>query len=753
MPCITFDPLIPLSLWFPLLLAATAMLMWYGWASRRRITGNRWVGILTLMSTAFALPLVVLLNPTWTEPIPPPPGKPLLTILVDQSASMAVNIDGRSRYEAAIETAETAIKQFESQYEIRLFAFDRVPNNTTISELRVQEPDGVATDLALVLEQSLDSERPQGQFIILLSDGTHNQGSLARLRESLTKARVMATPVFTHTFAGASEVNDLELEIGLSQEIAFAAQHVPVSVSLRQRGTSTRTARVSLTLDGETLEQREVEIPENDRMETTWMVSQPRSGLYRYEFFVEPLSQEVTTANNMATLILRVVDEPVRVLLLEGKPYWDTKYLVRTLSADPSIELTSVVQIAPGRLHRRIITTKEPTSVSSDPNTKEDSWTIETQADRFLTAEGELDRYQIIILGRDAEVFLSAADSLALTRLRRWLTEGTGSLVCFRGSPTTQINERLAQLLPVRFEPSQEVRFRLQMTPTGQALRWLSGYLDAEEALSGMPPLTTVTTPGTLRPLAVVLATTDGGQSMPVITYQPVGNGRVVVVEGAGMWRWAFLPPPPNQENSQGRDEIYAALWRSLVRWLVSNVGLLPSQELALRTDTTTFSTDETATAMLLVREDRIGKVPSIELSGEPLERPRLVSPVPAGEPGQYRVAFGLLPEGHYQARVVDQQENDISGVTEFDVRGNLRERLDIAARPEVMQMIADRSGGAEFSGEDWSVLSQHFEEHINRMHPPRNIQMPMWDRWWVLSGIMLLWSLSWMLRRSSGLV
>jgi hypothetical protein len=454
--------------------------------------------------------------------------------------------------------------------------------------------------------------------------------------------------------------------------------------------------------------------------------------------------------NNAATLLLRVVNEPVRVLLLEGKPYWDTKYLVRTLSADPSIELTSVVQVAPGRLLRRTIKSGLEEGDEENQNIRADNWTIETQADRFLTADGELDRYQIVILGRDAEVFLSASsDSPALTCLRRWLTEGNGSLVCFRGSPTTQINERLGQLLPVRWEPSQESRFRLQMTPAGQALRWLSGNPDAEDSLSGMPSLAAVTTPGTLKPLAVVLASaTEGNQSAPVITYQPVGNGRVVVVDGAGMWRWAFLPP-----TFQDRDEIYAALWRSLVRWLVSNVGLLPSQELALRTDTTTFSTDEAATAMLWVREDRIGEPPTVELSGETLERPRLVSPVPAGGPGQYRLVFGRLPEGHYQAKVAGRQTDDIAGVAEFHVRGNLRERLDIAAQPEIMKMIAERSGGAEFSSDDWNVLTKHFEEHVHRIHPARNTQTPIWDRWWVLLGIVLLWGASWMLRRSSGLV
>ena len=252
---IIFDPLIPLSLWFPLLLAAGTLLAWYGWSSRKRIAGRRRVGMLTLMSVAFVLPLAVLLNPTWMEPIPPPPGKPILRILVDQSASMNTQdvANGQTRYYEAVALAAEAVKRFESKYEVRLSGFDKELKNTTLNDLTSQKPEGGTTDLAAAFEQSLNSEQPQGQFVLLLSDGVHNHGSLAKLRESLAKAKAMAAPVFTRTLTGTSEVEDFELELGLSQEIAFAAQHVPVTVHLRQRGTSAQTAHVSLKQDGQTL--------------------------------------------------------------------------------------------------------------------------------------------------------------------------------------------------------------------------------------------------------------------------------------------------------------------------------------------------------------------------------------------------------------------------------------------------------------------------------------------------------------------
>jgi len=68
----------------------------------------------------------------------------------------------------------------------------------------------------------------------------------------------------------------------------------------------------------------------------------------------------------------------------------------------------------------------------------------------FSTGEG-LKGYQVVVLGRDADAYLSDA---VLTRLQEWVSRDGGCLVCYRGSPTTQTNLRLGRLLPVRWTPS-----------------------------------------------------------------------------------------------------------------------------------------------------------------------------------------------------------------------------------------------------------------------------------------------------------
>ena len=169
---------------------------------------------------------------------------------------------------------------------------------------------------------------------MLLSDGIPNAGGgTERLRQSLARAKAMSAPVFARPLGGQAGVRDLEVGLDLPQELAFVGQQVPVVVTLRQRGDLARQTRLSLHLAGKELESRMAKLIPDGAREEVFQVSQKTPGLYRYEIAADPLRGEVTTLNNKAGLLLRVVDQPIRVLLLEGKPYWDTKFLVAHLSS------------------------------------------------------------------------------------------------------------------------------------------------------------------------------------------------------------------------------------------------------------------------------------------------------------------------------------------------------------------------------------------------------------------------------------
>ncbi|MHB8951529.1 MAG: hypothetical protein ACYC4U_00970 [Pirellulaceae bacterium] len=753
---LTVEPDIPLALWLPLTLLAGGLWVAYVLASRRRLQGRVRPLVLALMLLALALPLAILLNPTWIEPIPPPAGKPHLTVLVDSSASMATTdgAEGASRYAEALRLAGQLAASLKEPFDVHFRSVAEESMARDLTALTQAEPAGMLTDLAAGLEQSL-GDRPQGQALLLLSDGIHNAGgSITALRQGVAKAHAMAAPIYVKTLGRQSNVRDLEVTLKLPQEMAFADQAVPVVASVRQRGTLVDRAVVTLTLDGAPSQQQEVRLAADASVETTFHVVQADAGLYRYEVQVASQTGEVTDVNNTATFLLRVVDEPVRVLLLEGKPYWDTKFLARTLAADPSVDLTTLVRLADNRYLQRHVAravgpddSNPPTGSHSGAAPRAEEWTTQSNLDGLLSGTAGFTSYQVVLLGRDAETLL---DDSRVAQLKKWLIEDNGSLVCFRGSPATQVSQRMAELMPVRWSPSRESRFRVQLTESGRAAQWLPAREDGQDVLANLPSLATVAQPRQPKPLAIVMATTaaSGEGAVPVISYQPVGNGRVVVVEGGGMWRWAFLPP-----EHQQFDETYGMLWRSLVRWLVSNAGLLPSQQAALRSDKVTFGTAETVTATLLVRETGAAGPPAVELSGGILPASQSFVPIPDGSwLGQFRVEFGKLPEGRYRARVAGM--SDASSTTAaFDVRSNLSERLDVAARPNVMHMLAEESGGAVLEDDLPRELSEHFQNYLAASRPQRSAQTIAWDRWWVLLLVFGIWAAAWGLRRRSGLV
>ncbi|HEY2837629.1 MAG TPA: hypothetical protein VGJ26_00660, partial [Pirellulales bacterium] len=165
-------------------------------------------------------------------------------------------------------------------------------------------------------------------------------------------------------------------------------------------------------------------------------------------------------------------------------------------------------------------------------------------------------------------------------------------------------------------------------------------------------------------------------------------------------------------------------------------------------------STTESASATLLVRESALDKgVPAIELTGGNLDQPQRLSVIPAhDEPGAYRVSFGKLGEGRYQAQLAGEAD-DPTARTIFEVRSHADEVLELTANAGLMRRISATSGGATLSGSQADEFARQLDEHLARSRPERLSKTTAWDRWWVLVGVFGVWTAAWGLRRASGLV
>lgn len=738
------NPLIPESLWATLAFLSAAVIVLYMIVHPPRVSLKRKILIAGLLSFVAAGLLALLLNPTWEELDRAEFGRPALSILMDTSGSMATgDCSGRSRLDIAQESAKDLREKLKGEFEVQLWQFDeslRPVNASTLGEL---ETSGVVTDLAGAMQTVLQSGMTGDAAVVLLSDGIHNMPSQGdAMSGAIQTARAMAVPVYAKCIGTDAIVEDLELLPATPDDVVFINQTVSLRVLAKYSGAR-GTPRISVKLlqEGKEIGVQDVVIGEDGSVRAEFPVEATQTGLFRYEASVEPLPDEIVRANNRCVFSIRVVDTPIRVLLLEGKPYWDTKFLLRRLSETPGMEVTSLVQYKGSRylLRRHAV---EP--LSGKPEERRNETVSMVSVNPFLTSFDELKEIDIVILGREVQNML---DARGMENLCRWVGEWGGSLVCARGKPLQVMPAVLDRVMPVRWTTGAEHRFRLHLDPDAATMGWFP--VDAPL----LPSLSTESIISEEKPLANVVARTetDNPESDASVTWQSYGAGHVVVLEGSGTWRWAFLPPAETEFK-----EVYSKYWTSLLRWLVASAEFLPGETARLRPAQNAFPERGEATLFLFSRNDpEIGpnNIPSIEVasSGDPASM-RTVLCVPGASPGAFQVSIANLPKGSYSAQVLRKgQGHPVNCV--FDVVEPMAERLDLRARSGLLKRLADESGGGLLDVEPAEQIRAAYTEYWKERHPEQFKREPAWDSPAILLSLLGLAGVLWIVRRRGGLI
>jgi hypothetical protein len=739
------NPLIPESLWATLAFLSAAVVVLYMAVHPPRVSLRRKILIGVLISLIAAGLLALLLNPTWEELDRAEFGRPAMSVVMDTSGSMATaDCSGRSRLEVARENAEKLRDDLKGEFDVRLWRFDESLRPVDANALDSLETAGAVTDLAGALQTVLQSGMTGDAAVVLLSDGIHNlPGQTDAMGAAVQTARAMAVPVYTRCIGTDAMVEDLELLPATPDDVAFINQTVSLRVLARYSGGRGRPmVDVSLHQEGREIAAQTVTIGEDGMARVEFPVKAEQVGLFRYEAQVQPLGDEIVRANNRCVFSIRVIDTPIRVLVFEGKPYWDTKFLLRRLSETAGIELTSVIQMKGGRflLRRHAV---EPLSGNPEERRSETVSTVDLNP--FLKDFDEIRETDIIILGREVQSML---DAQGMETLCRWVGEWGGSLICARGKPLQVMTAVLDRVMPVRWSTGVEKRFRMYLDPDAATMGWFP------ETAPLLPSLATESVIAEEKPLANVVARVEpeNRDASASVCWQSYGAGRVVVLEGSGTWRWAFLPPAEADLK-----DIYDKYWTSLLRWLVASAEFLPGETARLRPAQSAFPERGQATLFLMSRNDpEIGPnmVPTVEVSSldRAAEPPRTVLCVPGTTPGAFQAAIPDLPRGAYTAQVVRRgQGHPVQCV--FDVVEPMAERLDLRARSGLLKRLAEESGGGVLEDNPAGQIKAAYLEYWKERHPEQFRREPAWDAPTVLLSLLGLAGILWIVRRRGGLI
>ena len=416
----------PLQIWAGAAVLGGLAVFAYVRTFRGRIVTTSW--LLAMRLALIAAIGVLLMGPSSVPVEKEETVRPKLRILVDTSESMLTkDCGGLSRFQTVQEKIlnEKRLRTLSKEFQVEINGFDETVRPLSTSEL-YGDPNLVATGRATHLSEcvtSFVSEIPaneEGASLIVISDGRDTQSDPISVAAAAAKSRNV--PVHTVALGGQTLRADLAVMAVPMQDYLLPEEPGAILVKVFQSGLDDASTTLTVT-HGQ--ERQKFPIAFNNRqvVEVQVPVQQKEPGQYEYQVSVDPVRGEAETDNNRQTVFCDVQKKRIRLLLLEGQPFWDSKFLAQSLRKDEHIDVIQISQLSSDK--RETIVTRTEDGSPQIPRTAED-W----------------DRYDVVVLGQSIERVLPA-ESAAL--LDDFVSNHGGHVIFAAASPTTVARRPVAR--------------------------------------------------------------------------------------------------------------------------------------------------------------------------------------------------------------------------------------------------------------------------------------------------------------------
>jgi len=599
---------------------------------------------------------------------------------------------------------------------------DVVPEAATAGETR----------LGSALEEAI--ERYSGQTIdavVVLTDGASNAG--ADPLEVARRLGAKGVPVYPLGL-GLMSPEDVRIRAVVVQDTVFVKDRVPVKVEIVSSGYDGRAAELTVTLDGAEVARRSVLLGSDSRFEELSFVPQGASGARQLDVKLTPLEGESTVDNNSVSRTLRVVDEKIKVLYVEGRPRWEYRYLRAVLTRDPRLDV------------KFLLTEGDPELPKVAPG----------YIGRFPERAEDTAKYDLVILGDVPAHYFTRAQ---LEWVEKHVRENGGSFLLLAGhefAPMSYRDTPITSVLPVELAAGtyRDVTSSVHPVPTAQGLESRMVLLGGSRRQSSslwrlVHPLYRLPVLRGAKPGAKVLMTTSDSNAIggrrrdgpyPLVAWHRYGTGKSLFVGTDQLWRLRYR---------QG-DRHHAGFWGQAIRFLTLSRLLGQNKRIRIETDRTEYRTAERVNIYVNALDESFDPLTaptySVHVSAEHLPNSvRLELQAVPGTPGLYQGTYSPEREGQYEIAVAAADRGSANaitlGVTPFD-----REKLEPDMQRERLERVAEASGGEYLEITDLPGLAARLEPH------PRTVEVrherELWDHWALFVVFLVCAGLEWFLRR-----
>ena len=746
---LVFDPILPVPV--IVLLGVLLFFVTVRVYLRVGVSIGIWRNLVLLLFrvAGIALVMLLLLQPSRREFLPPPTKDRVTLIALDTSLSMKQRDAGnKSRFDAAKsllqESGAVAQNGTPADPRLRLFGIgdDARPLQQSVFDL---VPAGKTSLFHKSINTMLST--PAGDeavnALVLLTDG-HDFEMVNPVKTGLA-AHAREAPIYAVALGKQGNVRDVAVRITGYQPYCYVKQKARIHATLRLIGCELEDLTVQLLRQGQVVQTKRVNAQQLQELPVEFEVTEPAVGQYEYEVHAQPLANEVDTANNSAITYLNVIDQQIRVLLLEGDPYWDTTFLQRSLMRNDKLDVDALIRFGPD--HVRAIRKTPGTGELHLPETLD-----------------QLAAYDVVILGRAVDfqsensptnssgqfTLLSNGQSVGgqsrLPDLLDQYVKDHGGTVIFSRGQAFQ-NSLPGGLEPVLWSDKSRDHVHLDITAEGRNLSPFQVLNGGEGGMDTLPDLVDGKIPQETQPLTSVFAVTtsrDDTSSDPAIVHRHYGQGQVVSVGVDGLWHWSL------NAKIEGVNSPFDRFWDQMILWLLAGRDFIPNRQFSFRPSSANILLGEKVYFRLVLRQPdpKLKSVPVTVYFGDNEAGRTTLAPAPASTG---RLTAEFLPERVGRYRSVVNLPDGTTQESRFIVFTKNLEETEVTTDALYLRRLCEASGGRLIEANELPKLLKELSNE-KADQTPKILVRPAWNEAWVFYLAGLLFGLDWFLRRRWGL-
>lgn len=745
------------------------------------ITPRRAKWVIALRLVALALLTWILIEPVWIRKVAKEAQRQVVVVL-DDSASMHLKDDGTEKTRLQIGEAALADSKVTEKLGEKLNVRTvRAARSVRAEGEAVAEGWGDATDLASALGTVLEQVPPDELAgVLLVSDGRHNRPE--RVEDIARRFGILDAPVGMIAVGSEIPPKDASIVSVKAPEAIHLGDRMRVTVEAKFDGYRGHAAKVILKRGQEVLEEREVPIPQDYHREEIRFAQLPQEGgVGDYQVVIEALDGERFADNNSWEFETSITDARTHVLIVEGHPRWEFRYLRNLFyGRDKSVHLQYVL------MHPDKVGGQQDTNIAASASRPFG----EAQADRLPENEDEWKKFDVIIIG---DVAPNALDDKTWQIISRCVNERAALLVMASGPrymPHAIASEAGRALVPAEMDwnnrtyfSTSEDPFRFELTSEGQrnpVTQQSNGQSANNSIWSGFPDLNWRHPVSSIKEGAEVLLTAaistkdlpvSGGANLNhaldalAQRREREAKSALLVTRQTGKGKVALLLTDRTWRLREGAGDLYHhRFWGNLVRWGAGPTLRSGGERARVGTDQLTYTPDDKVKVTARLRDSDLRPVEDDSLQAEVLRDGKVVRKVPMapvkGSNGLHEVELDPFEHsGRYEVRLKGGQTDALvrqdggdqlqAGFRVVGSRGPI-ELAETTRNLPLLETIGQLSGGKVVQASEAASLIPLFLTEKDERLETRETSL--WDTAWVLALLAAVLSAEWIVRRAGGL-